>query len=97
MTTSSVQSDRKMSVMLCVLVQSIGCDYVQHSTARYDRCGVCKGTGGTCQKVEYLYRTKDSDPVNVTVLRLPKGSRNIYIKEHLVQETSHLCKTQCVI
>ncbi|XP_065185495.1 A disintegrin and metalloproteinase with thrombospondin motifs 18-like isoform X1 [Sycon ciliatum] len=72
---------------------SIGCDYVQHSTARYDRCGVCKGTGGTCQKVEYLYRTKDSDPVNVTVLRLPKGSRNIYIKEHLVQETSHLLLT----
>ncbi|KAL4239989.1 A disintegrin and metalloproteinase with thrombospondin motifs 14 [Mactra antiquata] len=64
----------------------VGCDGVRGSDTTIDRCGVCNGDGTSCKLVSGVYEKKfDYSAAGgkeyTRVLVLPKGSRNITLKE----------------
>ena len=36
-------------------LQHVGCDNVLHSTAKEDKCGVCRGNGTACETVKSTF------------------------------------------
>ena len=42
-------------LLLCVVFQHVGCDNVLHSSAKEDKCGVCRGDGTACETVKSTF------------------------------------------
>ncbi|XP_013383070.1 A disintegrin and metalloproteinase with thrombospondin motifs 3 isoform X2 [Lingula anatina] len=62
--------------------REFGCDGIQGSKKKPDKCGVCEGTGSDCRDVKGKYKETPKDGYR-TVVKLPKGSRNIEIKRRV--------------
>ncbi|XP_045210598.2 A disintegrin and metalloproteinase with thrombospondin motifs gon-1-like [Mercenaria mercenaria] len=66
--------------------EKVGCDGVRGSNVKLDRCGLCQGDGSTCKDVAGIYKKKFDYAAAggkryETMIVLPKGSRNITVKE----------------
>ncbi|XP_062607950.1 LOW QUALITY PROTEIN: A disintegrin and metalloproteinase with thrombospondin motifs 3-like [Saccostrea cucullata] len=72
----------------------VGCDGKMNSTAREDKCGVCEGDGSQCKTVKGRFHKKfvSGQTGYVDLLLLPKGARNIEIKE--LSTASHFLALQ---
>ena len=44
-----------LSVLLCSVLKNVGCDKVLHSSAKEDKCGVCRGDGSACETVKSTF------------------------------------------
>lgn len=69
---------------MCVngICKTIGCDWIVDSNTTEDQCGVCGGTGDSCEVVKGDFVKK----LNITegyypVVTIPQGSRNIHVEE----------------
>ncbi|XP_049792512.1 A disintegrin and metalloproteinase with thrombospondin motifs 7-like [Schistocerca nitens] len=58
----------------------VGCDWVLDSDAADDPCGVCKGNGTMCQKVDHTF-TQASGNGYTKVVTVPTGSRHLSVEE----------------
>lgn len=77
--------------------EKVGCDGVRGSDVTLDRCGVCQGDGTSCKDVTGTYTRKfDYSAAGGkhydTVMILPKGSRNITVRE--LATSSHFLSLQ---
>lgn len=77
-------------VNICVrgVCQELGCDGVLGSTRTLDKCGICGGNGSKCKIVNGTFSNSDENELNTyrKILVLPKGARNIVIKEESPSE-----------
>ncbi|NP_001123217.1 ADAM metallopeptidase with thrombospondin type 1 motif-like [Nasonia vitripennis] len=72
---------------MCIsgVCRKVGCDWVIDSDAVEDVCGVCKGGGDKCTRIEGDYTEKAKNSGYSRIVVVPKGSRNIRayeMKEH---------------
>ncbi|XP_065185310.1 A disintegrin and metalloproteinase with thrombospondin motifs 18-like [Sycon ciliatum] len=61
--------------------RTVGCDNEINSDAVEDRCGVCNGTGSTCQDFASRYNVKHFVKGVYRVFRIPKGARFLNISK----------------
>ncbi|RVE40154.1 hypothetical protein evm_015196 [Chilo suppressalis] len=67
--------------------QPVGCDMMLGSSAREDKCRVCRGNGANCHTVNGLLDTQDLRNGYNDILLIPQGATSIYIAE--VRATSN--------
>ncbi|CAH3023459.1 unnamed protein product [Porites evermanni] len=60
--------------------EHVGCDNVLHSTAKEDKCGVCRGNGTACETVKSTFDQKTGYGYVETKV-IPTGARNIRVEE----------------
>ncbi|XP_078052164.1 A disintegrin and metalloproteinase with thrombospondin motifs 12 [Augochlora pura] len=69
---------------MCVggVCRKVSCDWILDGSAVDDNCGVCKGDGTKCKKIEGVY-DKHTGPKKprVDITTIPKGARNIIVME----------------
>ncbi|XP_053976514.1 A disintegrin and metalloproteinase with thrombospondin motifs 7-like [Hylaeus volcanicus] len=66
----------------------VGCDWLLDSSAIEDKCGICKGDGSKCKKIEGLFDTKDVKERFVKIVTIPKGARSIHVSENKPHQNS---------
>ncbi|XP_010862076.1 A disintegrin and metalloproteinase with thrombospondin motifs 6 isoform X2 [Esox lucius] len=59
----------------------VGCDNILGSDAKEDRCRVCGGEGSTCEATQGLFNDSLPRGGYMEVVRIPRGSVHIEIKE----------------
>ncbi|XP_075302781.1 A disintegrin and metalloproteinase with thrombospondin motifs 6-like isoform X3 [Opisthocomus hoazin] len=59
----------------------VGCDNILGSDAKEDRCRVCGGDGSTCEAIEGLFNDSLPRGGYMEVIRIPRGSVHIEIRE----------------
>uniref|UniRef100_A0A6I8N090 ADAM metallopeptidase with thrombospondin type 1 motif 1 n=2 Tax=Ornithorhynchus anatinus TaxID=9258 RepID=A0A6I8N090_ORNAN len=69
------------STSVCVRGQCIkaGCDRVIGSSKKFDKCGICGGSGSTCKKVSGSLT--NAKPGYQDVVTIPAGATNIEVKQ----------------
>ncbi|XP_053402734.1 A disintegrin and metalloproteinase with thrombospondin motifs 18-like [Mercenaria mercenaria] len=70
--------------------QHVGCDLIVSSSARKDRCGVCRGDNSTCKIVENTFTQQPRKNAYVGVVYLPRGSSSINIEEAGIARSNYL-------
>lgn len=60
--------------------EHVGCDNVLHSSAKEDKCGVCRGNGTACETVKSTFDQKTGYGYVETKV-IPAGARNIRVEE----------------
>lgn len=60
----------------------MGCDWIVDSNTTEDVCGICGGSGDTCEVVKGDFNKK----LNISegyypIVTIPEGSRNIHVEE----------------
>eukprot|EP00794_Sanderia_malayensis_P010149 gene10149-11184_t len=62
--------------------EPVGCDWVLHSKAREDKCGVCHGDGSSCETIKSKFnKTGLSRGEYVETAFIPAGARYIRVEE----------------
>lgn len=62
--------------------EPVGCDWVLHSKAKEDKCGVCHGDGSSCETIKSQFnKTHLSQGEYVETAFIPAGARYIRIEE----------------
>ncbi|XP_052766205.1 uncharacterized protein LOC128207366 isoform X2 [Mya arenaria] len=64
--------------------KSIGCDWKVGSYKQTDQCGVCGGDGSSCLgggEVTGTFHQQRLSPGHTTIVQVPKGSTNVYLRE----------------
>ncbi|XP_014212896.1 A disintegrin and metalloproteinase with thrombospondin motifs 12-like [Copidosoma floridanum] len=80
-------------VCISGVCRMVGCDWVIDSDAVEDVCGVCNGGGTQCAKVEGDYKDVGK-PGYATIVKIPKGSKNIEIVENDEDENTLAVKLE---
>ncbi|XP_043259689.1 A disintegrin and metalloproteinase with thrombospondin motifs 7-like [Colletes gigas] len=62
--------------------KKVGCDWQLDSNAIEDKCGICKGDGTKCKRIEGLFDTINVDERYWKVVTIPKGARSIHVSEN---------------
>lgn len=60
--------------------EHVGCDNVLHSSAKEDKCGVCRGDGTACETVKSTFDQRTGIGYVETKV-IPAGARNIHVEE----------------
>lgn len=60
--------------------EHVGCDNVLHSSAKEDKCGVCRGDGSACETVKSTFDQRTGRGYVETKV-IPAGARNIRVEE----------------
>jgi hypothetical protein len=74
-------SDESFDVCVQGKCQPVGCDMMLGSSAREDRCRVCRGNGSTCNTVTGRFDMQDLEPGYNDILLIPAGATNILLQE----------------
>nr|XP_031838900.1 A disintegrin and metalloproteinase with thrombospondin motifs 7-like [Nomia melanderi] len=70
---------------MCVagICRKVSCDWILDGTAVEDKCGICKGDGTKCKKIEGLFNATTSTSPRDEIVRIPKGATSITVAELL--------------
>ncbi|XP_076647153.1 A disintegrin and metalloproteinase with thrombospondin motifs 7 [Halictus rubicundus] len=71
---------------MCIngVCRKVSCDWILDGTAVDDKCGICKGDGTKCKKIQgHVNSTTEYNKNRIEIVRVPKGARSITVAELL--------------